>query len=110
MNLYLIPAYGILGASLSTLLSFLTGLIIIIIYTRQYLAVTFKKNWLIKIILASIVMGGIIYLTPINSLWQLITVTVCAGLLYLNSLFILKFYEQSEIKLAKAICIKIFRK
>lgn len=106
LNFWLIPKFGIMGAAYSTSLCFLLGALIIILYSRNYFKITFKREWLTKIIIASTLMGVIISLMTVTSKMYLILTILIGALTYGTLLLLLKFYDQSELLLFKKVFLK----
>lgn len=105
-NILLIPKFGIIGAAVSTLISFLLGLVIIILYSSFYFEINFKKNWLVKTVIACLIMGWIVSLIPVFSLPTLILAVLLGAVVYGTMLYLLKFYDETEILLFKRVFIK----
>jgi O-antigen/teichoic acid export membrane protein len=100
--LYLIPRFSYYGAAAVTIYSELSIALLSGIFICRYLK--FKLNFqdLKKSLLASVLMGVIIYLLPTNltkSAWGLILVILLAGFIYLISLFLLKAFSAKDLKL-----------
>lgn len=104
LNFILIPYYGFFGAAISTFFSYLILLLLCIKISNKYLKWEFPFNSFIKIILASIVMGAILYLT-MNilkvSIVSLISEIVMGVLVYLISLYLIGEVKNEEIALIK---------
>lgn len=106
LNVLFIPKFGIIGAAVSTLISFLLGMVIIILYSSFYFDIDFKKNWLVKTIISCLIMGYILSLIPVFSLLTLITTILIGIVVYGTALYLLKFYDKTEILLFKRVFIK----
>lgn len=106
LNFWWIPKFGIIGAAYSTSLSFLSGALLIILYSRTYFKIIFKKEWIVKIITASILMGIMISLMNVTSTPYLILTILSGALIYGMSLLLLKFYDESELLLFKKVFLK----
>ncbi|MFC1630143.1 flippase [Patescibacteria group bacterium] len=103
LNFLFIPKIGIIGAAYSTLISFLVGAVIVIVYSSQYFNIVFKKEWLIKIAIAITIMGGVISLISVHSFLTL-TMTILTGVLfYGGTMFLLKFQDRSELLLMREV-------
>jgi len=103
LNILLIPKFGIMGAAYSTLISFLLGAIAIVLYSSSHFNIIFRKDWLMKIIISSVIMGYIVSLIPIFSLAVLVLVILIGALIYGATLFLLRFYDKSELLLFKEV-------
>ena len=106
LNLWWIPKFGIAGAAYSTSLSFFLGAAIIILYSRSYFKIIFKKEWMLKIIMASALMGILISSINVSSGVYLFLAILAGALIYGAVLFALKFYDQTEILLFKKAFLK----
>jgi len=106
LNLWWIPRFGIMGAAYSTSLSFLLGALIIILYSRSYFEIIFKKEWAAKIIIASTLMGIIISLMTVAPGVYLFLAILAGVLIYGATLFLLKFHDESELLLFKKVFLK----
>lgn len=106
LNLWLIPRFGIEGAAVSTSLSFLLGAVIIVLYSRNYFEIIFKKEWLVKIISASALMGFLVGLMNVGSDAYLFLAVFAGILIYGATLWLLKFHDESELLLFKRAFLK----
>lgn len=103
LNFLWIPLFGITGAAYSTSISFLLGALIIVLYSRNYFKIIFKKEWLAKIIIASVLMGAVVNLIKVGSMIYLISAVLAGILIYGTILFLLKFYDKSELIMLKKL-------
>lgn len=103
LNLWWIPRLGIVGAALATSLAFFSGALLIVLYSRPYLKIIFKKEWLVKIAIASGLMGLAVSQISVSSVFYLALAVLAGALIYGFILFLLKFYDQSEILLLKKV-------
>lgn len=106
LNLWLIPWFGIMGAAWATSLSFLAGALLTIFYSRNYFKIIFKKEWLVKIIMAATFMSVVVKFMPAVSAPYLIFTVLAGAAVYGFSLWLLKFYDQSELLLIKKAWLK----
>ncbi len=103
MNIILIPRIGIMGAAVSTLLSYLSGAIIVVANTRRNFNIYFEGNWMLKIVLCSVVMTYIVKLIPTNSLITLVTAILVGIAVYTLCMLAVRFVDQSEKLLIKSL-------
>lgn len=101
LNFWWIPKFGIIGAAYSTSAAFLAGALLIILYSRAHFKIIFKKEWIIKIIIASTLMGIVVSLMAATATIYLILTILTGTLIYGITLFLLKFYDESELLLFK---------
>ncbi|MDX9778818.1 MAG: flippase [Patescibacteria group bacterium] len=100
--LYLIPRFSYYGAAAVTIYSELSIALLSGIFICRYLKFKLNFQGLKKSLLASVLMGAIIYLLPTNltkSAWGLILVILLAGFIYLASLLLLKAFSAKDLKL-----------
>jgi O-antigen/teichoic acid export membrane protein len=103
LNLIFIPYMGILGAAITTLLTFALALILISFYSFKYLKFDINFCFILKSIFASIVMSlVIIQWNPIGTLNVLIVIGVCA-VVYAAILLLLKGVKKEEITFFKEL-------
>lgn len=103
LNILFIPRFGMIGAAVATLISFLIGMIVIIIYIRPYFRIQVKKSWIAKIVFSSIFMGCLISIIPVFSVLTLIFAVLVGMIVYGATLILLKFYDKQELLLLKSV-------
>ena len=99
LNIVVIPIYGILGAALTTLLSYLLALCIVCYFALKEF--TFNPNWgfIFKSTIASIVMAlAIVYFTPQGNFATMMTIIGGAGI-YTIVIILLKGFTKKEFEL-----------
>ena len=103
LNIALIPYFGIIAAAVTTLLSY--GILGFIMHhvSRKYMKFELNLSFLIKSVLASVVMVFIIWmLNPIGAVMILLTVGIGA-IVYFPVLFLLKGFKREELKIISEI-------
>lgn len=114
LNFLLIPKYGYMAAALTTLVSYAFLLFLMIITSRRFFVWEFPFKTLVKVSLASAIMGIIVY--PIgNSLTSSVLINLILGIfvgvvVYTAMLFVLREPQKAEIGVLHAIKCKILRK
>lgn len=99
LNFVIIPYMGILGAAITTLAAFLLSLILAVYYSWKFLKFDTNVTFMLKSILASILMSFIIILyTPESPFEIILTILLCVPA-YFVALFFLKGFGKHEIKL-----------
>lgn len=100
LNIFLVPLYGYMGAAISTFISYLILLILMVKIGHDMLSWHFPFNAFLKIIVASIIMGLVVYylqvilsITIINLLIEVIVGII----IYLVFLVLLKGFNKDEI-------------
>ena len=98
LNLIFIPYMGILGAAITTLIAFTFALILITHYSFKYLTFDIEFGFILKSIVASIIMSLVIVKwSPVGILSVLIIIVLCAGI-YFCILVLLKGFKKEEFK------------
>ena len=114
LNFLFIPKYGYMAAALTTFIAFAVNMIVAIIISRHLLVWVFPFKSLVKIAIASAVMGmGIHYLVNhlISSNLLNLIVGVCSGIvIYFVMLILLCEFQHEEIEEGrKLLSLKIFK-
>ena len=98
LNLIFIPYMGILGAAITTLIAFTFAFILITHYSFKYLTFDIEFRFILKSIVASIIMSLVIVKwAPAGILNVLIVIGVCA-VIYATILLLLGGVKKEEIK------------
>ena len=103
VNIALIPKIGIMGAGISTLLSYLSGAVIVVTQTRKSFDIRFKAGWLLKIAVCSVLMAVILGFIPADSLVMLITAVFAGVVVYTLCMLAVRFVDKSERLLIKSL-------
>jgi O-antigen/teichoic acid export membrane protein len=89
LNLLLVPRFGIIAAASTTLLAFMAGTAWISYYSLKYLRFRIEWGFMVKSVLASAVMSGIILLFhPYNGIDLLVVIPVGAVVYFLVLFFV----------------------
>lgn len=102
-NFILVPPYGILGAAITTLISYaLLALISVFVIRRNF---TFPVPWSLigKTVLASLVMSAAIWFLPSQAIWQVILVICLGVVIYFTVLFAVKGLSIKDVKSIKEL-------
>lgn len=97
LNVALIPRFGILGAAIATVISYGSGLILLIHKLNKYFDVAFDYYFTMKCGIASISMTVVFVMIDLNALSTVIAAPIC----YFAILFVFRGYSYAEIKQAK---------
>ena len=98
LNIIFVPYFGILGAAAITLIAYLAAFILTILYSSKFFKFDFDLNFIVKSLIASLVMSGIIvYLNPYGILNVVIAVVIGA-VVYIVLLLIFKGIEKDEFQ------------
>ena len=107
LNIILIPRIGIIGAAISTIISYALLSGIILIWAKKRVNYRFDFVFLFKIILASILMVIIIGSLPLKGILNLIIAVMIGTAIYLISIFSLKTLSQAERKFVHSFIMGI---
>ena len=103
LNLIFVPYIGILGAAITTLIAFTFAFILITHYSFKYLTFDIEFRFILKSIVASIIMSLVIVKwTPAGILNVLIIVGVCA-IVYAAILLLLGGIKKEEIEFFRGL-------
>ncbi len=100
LNILLIPIIGIMGAAISTILSYIILSLIVLIWAKKSVDYHFDFIFLFKIVLASILMILVIEFLPINlqSIGNIAITAITGLIIYIISTFVLKTFSNDEKK------------
>jgi O-antigen/teichoic acid export membrane protein len=103
LNIAFVPYIGILGAAITTLLAFILAFILTSFYSFKYFTFDVDFGFILKSILASVVMSlVIIEWNPVGVLNVLIVIGVCA-VVYAMILLLLRGVKKEEITFFKEL-------
>lgn len=98
INIILIPKIGIMGAAISTVLSYVILALITIILAEKKVNYSFDFVFLSKIGLSSVLMVLIMGILPLNGILNLLIAILIGMIVYLASILILKTFSNDEKK------------
>lgn len=105
LSLILIPKYGLLGAAITALISYLSYFVILNILVRD-----FKLDWnfsfIIKCIISSSIMAYVVRFIPIFGLKDTIIAILLGAAIYFVCLILLRAITSEEIKFFKTFIIR----
>jgi O-antigen/teichoic acid export membrane protein len=103
LNLIIVPYMGILGAAITTLLAYALAFTATLFYSSKYLKFDMELYFILKSILASILMSSLIIIwNPVGILNILVVIGVCA-VVYAAVLLILRGIKKEEIMFFKEL-------
>lgn len=113
LNLILIPKYGVTGAAISTMISYVLWSILSFFSAKKYTSIVPLKIEMIKILLVSLIPVSIVFL--IRKFIEIKTITaVFLGiffvLLYFFLILVTKCFDENDFIILKSIKNKIFYK
>ena len=99
LNLVLIPAIGIFGAALTTLLAFSISTILVIHYSRKSVKFSIDYNMITKAIIASLLMSIVLVLWRTTNLVEVILEIILCACIYIALMFLMRGFGRKEIEL-----------
>ncbi len=109
LNIVLIPRIGILGAGITTLISYGIAMALTIYYARKELTFQIEKGPILKSLLGSSVMSLLIFFwNPFGILSVIICVFTSISIYFLV-LYLLRTFSDKELRLFKNIIIDYFQ-
>jgi len=106
LNILVVPYIGIIAAAMTTLLSFAIALGFMAQYSLKYLQFDMNLGFMLKSVLASVLMSGIILLwNPVGLIDTLIVILICA-VFYFLILILFKGFTHEEIKFFKGLVLR----
>lgn len=82
LNVFSVPYLGIYGAGLATLLCYFFAFGVTIIYSKRYARLPFDYKSIVKIVLASLVMGIFVFVTNPYGILDMVIVIAVAVVIY----------------------------
>lgn len=98
INLLLVPQYGILGSSISALICFGGGSILLILETRKHFKIHLSLGQVFRIAIASFVMLAILKTVHLQGKSELIIEIVMGAVVYTVVLLVTGYFEKSEVQ------------
>lgn len=114
LNYVLIPRYSMMGAAISTTISYISLAILSYFINRKFYQVNYQWSRIVKIFISGFIILSIFYNIPEVNLVFSILIKLLLIFSYFIILYILKFYEKREIRKIKCFIndfrIRIFNK
>ena len=102
LNIIFIPFMGILGAAIATLISYAFAFIVTALVSRRYMGLPFEVNSSIKIVVASAIMGVVVYLVNPVGIINIIWVSILGAAIYFVLIFAFRTISKKELDLIKS--------
>ena len=102
-NIVAVPYLGIYGAGLVTLICYFFAFAVTIIYSKRYANLPFDYKSIIKIVVATVIMGIFVEMANPTGIFNILVVIVIAAVIYFVVLFLLKGIDKKEINLIKGM-------
>ena len=101
LNLLLVPYLNILGAAIATLLCYILAFTVTAIASKKTMRLPFNISELLKIVIASAIMGIAVYMMHPNGIINVLISIVAGVIVYFAIIFILKGITRKEIAFFK---------
>ncbi len=101
LNLLLVPHLNILGAAIATLLCYILAFTVTAIASKKTMRLPFDKKELLKIVIASVIMGIIVHIMNPNGIINVLISIIVGVIVYFAIIFILKAVTMKEIAIFK---------
>jgi len=96
-NIILVPYFGIIGAAAVTLVSFIIAFYVTLVYSNKYFHVELELTFILKSVLASVLMSMLIFIINPHGIIQILTtILICSGS-YLALIIVLSGIKKEEI-------------
>ena len=101
LNLLLVPYLNILGAAIATLLCYILAFTVTAIASKKTMRLPFNISELLKIVIASAIMGIAVYMMHPNGIINVLISIVAGVIVYFAIIFILQGITRKEIAFFK---------
>ena len=102
-NIFSVPYFGIFGAGLATLICYFFAFAVTLIYSKRYARLPFDYKSIVKILIASAIMGVFVKIANPYGIVNILIVIAIAVVIYFVVLFLLKGIDKKEIDLIKGM-------
>ncbi len=103
LNIWLIPALGIMAAAISTIISFFVLAAIVIIWARRSIKFTLDIIFVGKIIISSIVMSLVVMFVPVDNMPGVILAVIVGVLMFGAMLIALRTFTKQDMNVLKEL-------
>jgi O-antigen/teichoic acid export membrane protein len=101
LNIILIPAIGIIGAAISTIVSFFILAVIVFVWVRRAVKFRVDLKFMFKVAVATGLMAIFLFLMPVSSILSIVLAIIIGLLIYLLCLLVLKTFSRQDFKLIR---------
>ena len=101
LNLILVPYLNIIGAAIATLLCYILAFGVTAIASRKTMRLPFNRKELVKIIIASAIMGAVVYMMNPSGIVNVLVAILVGVVVYFAIIFVLKAVTRKEIGIFK---------
>lgn len=102
VNIILVPQIGILGAAISTLLTFMIHLIVLSVISNRRLPFDIDVRFIIKSILSSAIMGSVIWNLNLTGVIGILIAIAAGAAIYFGMIILLKGFTKNEYSFLKS--------
>lgn len=103
INLALIPKFGIMGAAISTIVSYFILAVIVIVWARRLIRYKVDIKFLTKVIAATLMMAFCLNFVKIGGVLGIITIVVAGIAIFALVLWLFRAFSSQDRKLIKEI-------
>ena len=103
LNIFAVPYLGIYGAGIATLICYFMAFLVTMFYSSKFMRLPFDIKSVVKIIIASSIMGIFVNIANPYGIVNILIVIVIAVLIYFVVLFLLRGIDRKEINLIKSM-------
>jgi len=103
INLALIPRVGVMGAAVSTLISYFVLAIIVTVWARKIVNYTIDVKFLAKVVLSAVLMVFCLNFIEIGSALSIVLATIAGTAVFGASLLLLKAFSREDRRLIREI-------
>ena len=101
LNLILVPYLNILGAAIATLICYILAFAVTAIASRKTMKLPFNKKEIAKILIASAIMGLVVYMMNPSGIVNVLAAIVVGVVVYFAIIFALKAVTKKELSIFK---------
>jgi len=101
INIALIPRYGIMGAAISTIVSYFVLATIMTIWAMRVVHYKLDYSFLSKIVVASLAMALCLRFIKVNGALSIFSAVIAGGTTFVLGLFVLRAFSKQDQKLVK---------
>ena len=102
-NIVAVPYLGIFGAGLVTLICYFFAFIVTVYYSKKYAKLPFDGKSIVKILIASAVMGIFVAIASPSGIVNILIVIAIAVVIYFAVILLIKAIDKKEIDLLKSM-------
>ena len=103
LNIFLVPLFGIIAAAVVTLISYLTAFVIGIIYSRSFFKFYFDYNFILKSLLASVLISIPLLIISPNGVVSILIMIIISTLVYFVLIILMRGINKKELDFFKSM-------